>query len=159
MRRGVRSLAAGFLLAGALGSPAQARPAVSAGEDAGSPAIVAVPGSRAGGYATPVVVIQPGDEITFVNTEPFSHDVRSVAMGPDDTRWCRPWDPSEPRHPKRNPRQFPIGKCPLLWSLPISMTVGAVETKVFGTENLVPGSTVEFYCTVFPDMRGTVVVL
>ena len=159
MRRAVGTLATCLLIAGVAGAPAHAAPVGPTAERVGSSAIVAVPGSRAGGYATPVVVIQPGDEVTFVNTEPFSHDVRSVAMGPDDTRWCRPWDPSEPRHPKRNPRQFPIGKCPLLWSLPISMTVGAVETKVFGTENLVPGSTVEFYCTVFPDMRGTVVVL
>ncbi|MGH2754080.1 MAG: cupredoxin domain-containing protein [Actinomycetota bacterium] len=124
----------------------------------GSPVIVAVPGSRGATYATPVIVAQPGDEITFVNAEPFVHDVRSVAMGPDDTPWCNPWDPDEPRHRKRNPRQFPKGKCPLLWSLPISMTVGAVETKVYGTKNLVPGTTVDFYCTVFPNMRGTVIV-
>jgi plastocyanin len=147
------------MLAGAVGSPAHAKPVVSISETTGTPAIVAVPGSRTGGYATPVVVVQPGDEITFVNAEPFAHDVRSVVMGPDDTSWCRPWDPSEPRHPKRNPRQFPKGKCPLLWSLPISMTVGAVQTKVFGTQNLTSGATVEFFCTVFPEMRGSVIVL
>ena len=126
--------------------------------DAGSPVIVAVPGSRGGTYATPIIVAQPRDDITFVNAEPFAHDVRSVQMGPDNTSWCKPWDPDEPQHRKRNPRQFPRGKCPLLWSLPTSMTVGAVETKVYGTENLEPGTTVEFYCTVFPDMRGSVIV-
>lgn len=124
----------------------------------GTPAIAAVPGSRGATYATPIIVVQPGDDITFVNAEPFVHDVRSIAMGPDNTSWCKPWDPDEPKHPKRNPRQFPIGECPLLWTLPISMTVGAVETKVYGTENLVSGTTVDFYCTVFPNMTGQVIV-
>jgi plastocyanin len=152
------SIVAGVLMAAP--SPVFAAPVrdgMRAG-DAGSPVILAVPGSRGGTYATPVVVAQPGDDITFVNTEPFVHDVRSVQMGPDHTPWCEPWDPDEPQHRKRNPRQFPKGKCPLLWTLPISMTVGAVETKVYGTENLRSGTTVEFYCTVFPDMRGTVIV-
>ena len=89
----------------------------TASSDAGPPAILAVPGSRTGTYATPVVVRQPGEELSFVNTELFPHDVRSVAMGPDDTPWCNPWDADEPQHLVRNPRQFPKGKCPLLWSL------------------------------------------
>ena len=127
--------------------------------DAGTPAITAVPGSRAGAYATPVAVVQPGDDLRFVNLELFPHDVRSVEMGPDNTSWCKPAESDQPRHRIRNPRQFPIGKCPLLWSLPISMTVGAVDTKVYGTENLESGTTVDFYCTVFPNMKGSVVVL
>jgi plastocyanin len=137
---------------------ASAGPAETGSFDAGTPAIAAVPGSRAGTYATPVAVVQPGDELTFVNLELFPHDVRSVEMGPDNTSWCKPAEPDQPRHRIRNPRQFPIGRCPLLWSLPITMTVGAVETKVYGTENLEPGKTVEFYCTVFPSMKGSLVV-
>ena len=90
--------------------------------------------------------------------EPFAHSVRSVAFGPDNVSWCQPWDADRPQHPVRNPRQFPRGKCPLLWSLSITMTTGAVQTKVYGTKNLKPGSSVEFYCTVFPDMRGTLIV-
>jgi plastocyanin len=160
---GARGRLLGSMLASALiAIPTSAAGAPSLPErpdvDAGSPVIAAVPGSRGGTYATPIIVAQPGDDITFVNAEPFVHDVRSVVMGPDDTSWCNPWDPDEPQHRKRNPRQFPKGKCPLLWSLPISMTVGAVETRVYGTENLEPGTTVEFYCTVFPDMRGSVIV-
>lgn len=124
----------------------------------GTPAIVAVPGSRASTYATPVVVVQPGDDLTFVNIELFPHDVRSRAKGPDDAAWCNPANPKEPQHPVRNPRQFPIGKCPLLWSPPITATVGAVQTKVYGTNNLVSGENVDFFCTVFPGMKGTVIV-
>jgi plastocyanin len=127
-------------------------------EIVGSPVISTLPGSRAGAYATPVIVAQPGDAISFVNTDVFLHSVRSVATGPDNTSWCKPWSANEPVHPKRNPRQFPKGKCPLLWSLPISMTVGAVQTKVYGTENLRPGTTVDFYCTVFPSMQGSLIV-
>ena len=144
------------LAASSLGASAGA--AETGSLDAGTPAIAAVPGSRAGTYATPVAVVQPGDELTFINLELFPHDVRSVEMGPDNTSWCRPAEPDQPRHWIRNPRQFPIGRCPLLWSLPITMTLGAVETKVYGTENLESGKTVEFYCTVFPSMKGSLVV-
>ena len=144
------------LVASTLGASAGATE--TGARDVGTPAIAAVPGSRAGTYATPVAVVQPGDELTFVNLELFPHDVRSVEMGPDNTSWCKPAEPDQPRHRIRNPRQFPIGKCPLLWSLPITMTVGAVETKVYGTENLESGKTVEFYCTVFPSMKGSLVV-
>jgi plastocyanin len=158
MNRVIAVFTTGLLLVG-LGSSVQAAQAAFDDQRVGSPAIAAVPGSRGAGYGTSVVVAQPGDDITFVNSDAFVHDVRSVAMGPDNTTWCKPWDPGEPQHPKRNPRQFPKGRCPLLWTLPISVTVGAVETKVFGTQNLKPGSSVEFYCTVFPEMRGTVVVL
>ncbi|MGH2729707.1 MAG: hypothetical protein ACRDJI_03780 [Actinomycetota bacterium] len=126
---------------------------------AGTPLIMAVPGSRAATYGTPVVVVQPGDDLTFVNAELFPHDVRSEETGPDDTPWCNPVNPREPQHRIRNPRQFQIGKCPLLWSPAISMTVGVLETKVFGTKNLVSGTTIDFYCTVFPNMRGRVIVL
>jgi plastocyanin len=147
-----------FALGWSLASPAAAGQ-VTTSERAGSPAIVAVPGSRGATYASPVVVVQPGDELRFVNLELFPHDVRSVEMGPDNTSWCKPADTTRPPHSVRNPRQFPRGKCPLLWTLPITMTVGAVDTKVYGTENLESGTTVEFYCTVFPNMSGTLVVL
>jgi plastocyanin len=133
-------------------------PAPEPAAAAGVPAIVAGPGSRAATYVTPVIVAQRGDDIAFVNLEPFAHNVRSVEFGPDDTPWCKPWDADEPQHRKRNPRQFPIGKCPLLWTLPISMTGGAIQTKVYGTANLKAGTTVEFYCTVFPNMRGELIV-
>lgn len=150
-RRGARAA----LIAAVLSSLVPAMPA----EAAGSPAIVAGPGSRGATYATPITVIQPGDDLSFVNGELFPHDVRSVEMGPDDTPWCNPWDAGKPQHPRRNPRQFPKGKCPLLWTPAISMTIGAVQTEVYGTENLSSGTTVEFYCTVFPNMEGTLIVL
>jgi hypothetical protein len=93
-----------------------------------------------------------------VNAELFPHDVRSRAKGPDHTPWCDPFEKGEPQHRKRNPRQFPLGECPLLWTPPISVTLGAAQTKVYGTKNLEPGTTVEFYCTVFPNMQGTLIV-
>lgn len=124
----------------------------------GTLTIAAVPTSRGTTYTTPVVVAEKGDEVTFYNLEPFPHDVRSVVMGPDDTVWCNPVNPDEPEDPIRNPRQFPLGQCPLLWTPPISMTIGTISTVVYGTENLIPGTTVEFYCTVFPNMRGTLLV-
>ena len=140
-------------------SAVPAASADSVGERAGSAVIVSAPASRATTYATPVAVVEPGDELTFLNVEPFPHTVRSVEMGPDDTAWCGPPNPKRPEHPKRNPRRFAKGKCPLLWTPPISPTNGALESKVYGTENLESGTTVEFYCTVFPNMTGMVIVL
>jgi hypothetical protein len=158
MRARAAAIASVVALAAAL-VPSQVGARVLRSNDpGGAAAILARPGSREATYATPVVVVDRGDELTFVNSEPFAHSVRSVAFGPDNVSWCRPWDADRPQHPVRNPRQFPLGKCPLLWSLSITMTTGAVQTKVYGTRNLKPGSSVEFYCTVFPDMRGTLIV-
>ena len=125
----------------------------------GSPAILASPASRATTYATPVAVVEPGDELTFLNLEPFPHTVRSFEMGPDDTVWCNPPKANRPAHPKTNPRGFPMGKCPLLWTPPISMTNGVLQSRVYGTGNLESGTTVDFYCTVFPNMEGTLIVI
>ena len=125
----------------------------------GSPAILATPASRATTYATPIAVVQPGDELTFLNLEPFPHTVRSFEMGPDNTVWCNPPKSNRPAHPKTNPRRFPVGKCPLLWTPPISMTNGVLQSKVYGTANLESGTTVDFYCTVFPNMEGTLIVI
>ncbi|HWL66113.1 MAG TPA: hypothetical protein VNP73_09085 [Actinomycetota bacterium] len=126
---------------------------------AGTPVVMSQPASRETTYTTPVVVIQPGEDVTFVNTDLFPHDVRSVLMGPDNTSWCKPADPDEPQHRVRNPRRFPIGKCPLLWTPPIGMTNGVLESKLYGTDNVTSGTTVDFYCTVFPNMTGKVIVL
>jgi plastocyanin len=159
MRGRAIAFVSGLGLVAALSAPAAAAIVGAHPFDpAGAAAIVAVPGSREATYATPVMVVDRGDELSFVNAEPFAHSVRSEAFGPDDVPWCQPWDPHKPQHRVRNPRQFPRGKCPLLWSLSITMTTGAVQTKVYGTKNLKPGSSIEFYCTVFPDMRGTLIV-
>ncbi len=121
--------------------------------------MLAQPGSRSTTYATPIVVIQPGEDVTFANTDLFPHDVRSVAMGPDSAPWCGPSEPNKPEHRIRNPRRFPLGKCPLLWTPPIALTNGVIETKVFGTNNVKSGTTVDFYCTVHPAMTGKMIVL
>jgi plastocyanin len=136
-----------------------ATPATGRVSDAGSPAVVSLPGSRSGTYATPVIVVQPGEKVRFINLDLFVHDVRSKVKGPDNVLWCKPADPREPAHPVRNPRRFPKGKCPLLWTPPIALTNGVVDTKLYGTQNLKSGSTIDFFCTVFPEMRGKVIVL
>lgn len=156
-RAGYLGLVGLMLLAGL--QPAATAAQRGSSERAGSPAIASVPGSRASTYATPVVAIEPGDELTFVNVEPFPHTVRSVEMGPDDVPWCNPPEAGKPAHPQRNPRRFAKGKCPLLWTPPVVMTNGTVTSKVYGTNNLKSGTTVDFYCTVFPNMEGTLIVL
>ena len=158
MRRGGYLGLVGLMLLAGL-NPAATAAARGSSERVGSPAIASVPGSRASTYATPVVVVEPGDDLSFVNVEPFPHTVRSVEMGPDDVPWCGPPEPNQPTHPRRNPRRFPKGKCPLLWTPPVAVTNGTFESKVYGTNNLKSGTTVDFYCTVFPNMEGTLIVL
>jgi plastocyanin len=157
MSRSKRLIGAAALLISAIGTPAHAeQPAMPDRERTGMPVVLAGPGARSSNYATPLVIVQPGDDVTFMNLDLFPHSVRSKVMGPDNVPWCKPADPDEPRHRIRNPRRFPIGKCPLLWTPPISMTNGVMESKLYGTKNLYAGSTVDFYCTVFPKMKGTV---
>jgi hypothetical protein len=126
--------------------------------DAPTPRIVAVAGSRNGTYATPVTVVERGEPVSFVNVDLFVHDVRSRVKGPDRMPWCGRVDRGEPLHPVRNPRRFPVGKCPLLWTPPIAVTNGVVESRIYGTQNLRSGTTIDFFCTVFPEMKGSVIV-
>jgi plastocyanin len=154
-----RAVSVALLLLTALSGSVPHAAAQVSKPDAGSVVIAAVPGSRETTYATPVAFVEPGDDLTFVNLEPFPHTVRSVETGPDDGMWCGPPNPDEPTHKKRNPRRFPKGKCPLLWTPPIALTNGVVTTKVYGTKNLESGTSVEFYCTVFPNMKGTLIVI
>ena len=113
---------------------------------AGGPALatgtVAAAGPEATivGYATPVITAQPGGQLTFANFDLPSHDVVAYkAYGSDTQPWCGGFLP---------------GKCPLFWSelAGTGQTVG-----VEGLENLVVGRTYEFYCSIHPGMRGTLI--
>lgn len=124
-------VAAGFLLVGA--APASAATAVVTG-----------PGGFLAGFLPPVVVIEPGEAITYVNADIAPHDF--VAYDSYMTKkqakkapWCSGFGP---------------GKCPLFWS----STIGAGQsTDVLGTENVVSGETYTFYCSRHPGMKGTLV--
>lgn len=103
------------------------------------------PGGFLAGFVPPVVVIAPGEAITYVNADIAPHDF--VAYDAYMTRkqakkapWCSGFD---------------RGKCPLFWSQTI--TAGQ-STEVLGTENVVSGKQYTFYCSRHPGMKGTLIV-
>lgn len=106
---------------------------------------LAGPGGFVAGYATPIVVVEKGEAITFYNGDVPQHNfVASDAFVPRKkerkTKWCS-------GYPKR--------KCPLFWS----PRIGAGEsTKVRGLKRLKPGREYGFLCTVHPNMTGTLIV-
>ena len=106
-------------------------------------AIIAGPDAKTLGYATPVMTIRRGDPLSFINLDIEAHNVQSDAFGPDSQPWCD--------------GNFPLGKCPLLFS----PEVGLGQTPdIRGTENLVPGNIYTFWCVAHGHgQSGTLVVL
>ena len=80
------------------------------------------------GYATPLVLSQAGQKVTYVNLDNVQHDVNSTKKGPDGR--------------------------PVFHSKLIGL---AESAPVQGAEK-VPAGTYEFYCSVHPGMRGNLVV-
>lgn len=131
MRKLVVPLTLCLLLAGAV--PARAAVAVTA------------PGGFVAGFVPPIVVIAPGEGITYANADIAPHNF--VADGAFMTgkqakkaKWCSGYDK---------------GKCPLFWSQTIS---AGNSTEVLGLENVVSGESYGFYCSLHPGMKGTLIV-
>lgn len=112
---------------------------------AGAAVVATAPGGFVAGYVPPVVVVDQGEEITYANGDIARHNV----IAPDDfigkkkakkVKWCSAYDE---------------GQCPLFWS----ETIGAGKTtEVLGLERLKSGEQYNFYCSIHPNMRGTLVV-
>ena len=103
-------------------------------------AIVAVPGSFAATYATPVVVAVKGGSLVFVNGDLPVHDVVSdQTRAPGTAPWC----------PAGGPR------CPLFYADGISLG-GVTEVRGFHD---IPTGLYTFRCTPHPWMEGTLVAI
>lgn len=123
--------------------------ALALGVIAPAPASAAVaaagPGGFAAGYATPVVVIEKGEGVTFQNADVPQHDFvatdaflsRKVAKR---TKWCS---------------GFRNGRCPLFWSPKIG---AGQSTEVLGLQRVKPGRQYGFFCSLHPNMKGTLIV-
>lgn len=121
---------------------------------AGTPVIVTGPGSYVSGYTQPVAVAQPGDEITYVNADVQPHDVVAYEKGPDTASFCD--DDIDP-FTAGVQRRYALGKCPIFWSDVISVSK---TTPVLGLENIQGGGRIyPFFCSVHPNMEGTLVAV
>ncbi len=102
------------------------------GSGGGSPqgaSVVAGPGAQSAGYATPAVVTFAGGTLSFTNLDIVQHDVTADDKGPDGR--------------------------PLFQS----KLIGLGETaNVEGVQNLKPGQTYSFHCSLHPGMHGTLIV-
>lgn len=116
---------------------------------AAAPAQAAValtgPGGFLAGYIPPVVVTAPGEAITYANADIAPHnfvalDTYLSKKAAKKAEWCSAYDK---------------GKCPLFWSPQISI---GETTEVSGVDFLKSGKQYEFYCSLHPNMKGTLIV-
>ena len=103
------------------------------------------PGGFLAGFVPPIVVIGPGEGITYANADIAPHNF--IADGvylpkkrARKTKWCSAYDK---------------GKCPLFWSETIAL---GSSTEVLGLNNVKSGESYGFYCSVHPGMKGTLIV-
>ena len=120
---------------------------VLAGSAAPAGAAVAVtgPGGFVAGFVPPIVVIAPGEGITYANADIAPHnfvayDTFLTKKQAKKAKWCSGFD---------------AGKCPLFWS--DSITAGDT-TEVLGLQNVKSGESYGFYCSLHPGMKGTLIV-
>lgn len=129
----VRSVVVGVLVILLAGAPVvQAAPALTG------------PAAFAAGYATPVVVIGEGEGVTYYNFDIAPHDFVALEdflskKAARKSKWCSAFE----------------GKCPLFWSPRIGV---GESTEVRGLDAVESGARYAFYCTVHPNMKGTLVV-
>jgi plastocyanin len=112
---------------------------------AGAAQVATTPGGFLAGWVPPVVVIAEGEGITYSNADIAPHNfIASDAMltrkAAKKAKWCSGYDK---------------GKCPLFWS----PTIGTGETtEVSGLSKVKAGEQYGFFCSLHPNMQGTLIV-
>lgn len=91
--------------------------------------VIAGPGAASTTYATPVMLTQVGGPLSFTNLDAAQHDVTATQKGPD-------------------------GK-PLFASKLVGL---GGTTPVEGLDRVQAGQSYEFFCSIHPGMRGTLIV-
>ncbi len=107
--------------------------------------ILSGPGGTSYGYLTPAMVAPVGGPVTYTNADIVKHDVvhdprADGISGPANQPWCK---------------RYPKGACPVFWSEQIGV---GESTPVLGLDNVESGTAYTFYCTIHPNMTGTVTV-
>lgn len=114
--------------------------------DEQGPMIVSGAAAQFYGYATPVMTVESGGELSYANFDIVQHDVvqdvtTDGVVNKKKNKWCKSFDK---------------GECPLFWSA----RAGLGDTvSVKGLRNLKSGQIYTFFCTLHPGMKGKLVVL
>lgn len=117
------------------------------------PAAIALPQAKVYGYATPVIVISKGEQVTFTNLDTDLHDVvqdvETDGFGSEKMRrWCRNDDDRGHAHDHGD-------ACPVFWSGLVGL---GDTTRILGLNNVEPGTTYTFFCTRHHGMKGQLIV-
>lgn len=97
------------------------------------------------GYATPLMAVERGGQLDYVNFDIVQHDVvhdvkSDGIANKKKNKWCE---------------NFKKGRCPLFWSA----RAGLGDTvSVKGLRNLRSGEIYTFFCTLHPGMKGRLLV-
>ena len=137
-----------LVVLGATTAPAAPKP-----PDA-TPVVVSGPLAQFWGYATPMLVVEKGGELTYANIDVVKHDVvHDVESDGFGTKKKMPWC-KEPKSDGHGHHHEHGTACPVFWS----DQIGAGETtEVLGLENLKPGTIYTFFCTLHHGMKGTLI--
>jgi polyvinyl alcohol dehydrogenase (cytochrome) len=132
----------GYVIAYRSAAPSGA-PAITTQVD--SAAALTLPGAQFYGYATPVVVVDKGGQISYTNLDIVQHDfVQDVLVdgfaGSSKRPWCG---------------RFPRKRCPVFWS---ELAGLGQSVAVQGLGSVKPGKTYSFFCTIHNGMKGKLIV-
>ena len=112
---------------------------------AGAAVALTAPGGFAAGFIPPVVVIAEGEGVTYANSDVAPHNFVAEnsflsRRAAKKAKWCSSFD---------------AGRCPLFWSPTI--TTGET-TEVEGLDAVKAGEQHAFFCSLHPNMKGTLIV-
>ncbi|MGH2754079.1 MAG: cupredoxin domain-containing protein [Actinomycetota bacterium] len=133
-----------------LGVPAEA-------QVQGRPGALALLQAKFYGYATPVIVVEPGEEVTFTNIDIEMHDlVQDVETDGVGAKKTMPWCKKKKGKKKRGHGGHSHGHaCPIFWTPLISL---GQTTPILGLENVRSGDSYTYFCTLHHSMTGTLIV-
>jgi plastocyanin len=128
-----------------------AAPAGAGGDE--RPGAFALPQAKVTGYATPVIVVERGEEVTFTNLDLEKHDVvQDVETDGFGSKKRMPWCKKKKADAHGHHH---ASDCPIFWS---KLTGLGDTTPILGLQNVKSGEVYSFFCTLHHGMKGKLIV-